>query len=52
MDRNTIFDKSDFYKVVSIYPSSVIFGVLTRYLYSRERLHGERDFDEAAGKGN
>ena len=50
MDRNANFDKSDFYKLVLIYPSSVIFGILTRYLYSRERLHGERDFDEAAGK--
>jgi len=31
MDRNTIFDKSDFYKVLSMYQSSTIFGLLARY---------------------
>ena len=31
LDSNTVFDKSDFYKIVSIDQRSVIFGLLARY---------------------
>jgi hypothetical protein len=35
LDRNTVFDKSDYYKVISTYQSSVIFGHLARYLHAK-----------------
>jgi len=48
LDRNTIFDKSNFYKVFSIYQSSVIFGFLAgintpQVLINLYRVSGVRD---------
>jgi hypothetical protein len=34
LKRNTVFDKSDFYKILSLHQSSVIFGLLARDVWN------------------